>query len=187
MAKRWTQSLGLKLFVAFALVATLGVGTVALASRQAVARQFTIYVSQGRQQRAAQWAEILSSKLQDMSTDERAAAWSEIEELVQSLFDSTGTGRGDGQGRGQGRGRQLNPDDRILILDPDRRVLYDGKEQLVGQTTGDLLQLPLREFRWIAVHASLRASEGQAHHPALPGHPHGQRAHLSQLDRREVP
>jgi two-component system sensor histidine kinase BaeS len=130
MPRRWTQSLWFKLFVAFALVATLGVGTVALASRQAVARHFTIYVSQGRQQRAEQWAGILSDTLQDLPSEERAAAWQEAESLVESIYT---TERGSGQGRGQGRGRQLDPDDRILLIDVDGQIVYDSQSQMTGQ------------------------------------------------------
>jgi signal transduction histidine kinase len=141
MTRRWAQSLGLKLFVAFALVATLGVGTVALVSRQVMTRQFTIYVSQGRQQRATQWAAILSSGLQELPADERTTAWSEIDSLVESLFNTTGIEHGGGQGRGQGRGRQINPDDRILILAPDGQIVYDSK----GEVTGQVIDAALRD------------------------------------------
>lgn len=133
MARRWTQSLGLRLFAAFALVATLGISTVAVVSRQVLTRQFTIYVSQGRQQRALQWAAILSDALQELPPAERAEAWSEIDALVEVVSGTAGTGRAEGQGRGQGRGRQVNNEDRMLVLDPVGQIVYDSQGQLTGQ------------------------------------------------------
>jgi signal transduction histidine kinase len=133
MARRQTQSLGIKLFAAFALVATLGIGTVALAARQVTERQFSLYVSQGRQQRAANAAAAISSILQELPPEQRAQAWTEIDGVVQAIDDLMGTGRNGGQGRGGGRGRQANPDDRALILDTDGQIVYDSAGQMVGQ------------------------------------------------------
>lgn len=132
MSRRWTQSLGARLFVAFALVATLGVGTVALVSRQVMARQFTIYVSNGRQMRAEQWAGLLSDTLQAMSPSERAQAWADLGGLVQTLSETPERGLGRGQGRG-GRGQQAGGEDRILILESNAEVVYDSGNQLAGQ------------------------------------------------------
>jgi signal transduction histidine kinase len=129
MARRWAQSLGVKLFAAFALVATLGIGTVVVVSRQVMARQFTLYVSQGRQLRAAQWAALISDTLQALSPSERAQAWADLDGLVQALSEASAPG----QGRGQGRGWQAMGQDRTLILEPNAQVVYDSGNQLAGQ------------------------------------------------------
>jgi signal transduction histidine kinase len=134
MARRWTQSLGFKLFVAFTLVATLAVGTVALVARTVMARQFTIYVSQGRLARAERWAAAISDVLQELDAVERARAWSELDALVQAVTGVVGSGRGSGQGRGQGWGRQIDAQDRFLIFDPQGYVAYDSANELVGQS-----------------------------------------------------
>jgi signal transduction histidine kinase len=130
MARRWAQSLGFKLFVAFALVATLGIGTMALATRQVTERQFTIYVSQGRQQRATQSADALSGMLQELPPDQRTQAWDEVGDLLQSRTVGTGGG---GQGRGGGRGRQASTGDRTLVLDTGGQIVYDSNDQMTGQ------------------------------------------------------
>ena len=103
MARHWASSLGFKLFAAFALVATLGIGTVALVTRQVTERQFTIYVSQGRQQRAAQSAAALSRALQELPPTERTQGWDEIGDLIQAEPETRGTVQGGGLGRGGGR------------------------------------------------------------------------------------
>lgn len=133
MARRWTSSLGFKLFAAFALVATLGIGTVALATRQVTEREFTIYVSQGRQQRAAQSAAALSSALLKLPPAQRDQAWDEIGNLIQAEIEALGTGQGGGLGRGGGRGRQSGSADRTLVVDTDGRIVYDSTDQAIGQ------------------------------------------------------
>jgi len=132
MARRWAQSLGFKLFAAFALVATLGIGTVALTTRQVTERQFTIFISQGRQQRAEQSADALSSALQALPSAQRAQAWDEIGDLIQVETETLGTGHS-GLGRGGGRGRQAGTADRMLVVDTDGQIVYDSQDQMIGQ------------------------------------------------------
>jgi signal transduction histidine kinase len=131
MRARWTHSLGMRLFTAFALIATLGIGTVALAAYQVTTRQFALYVSNGRQMRAESWANELANALGQLPPSERPAAWQEIGSLLNSVAIQLPSGLGRGQG--QGRGRQDAPEDRILILAPDGQVVYDTSDQWKGQ------------------------------------------------------
>jgi signal transduction histidine kinase len=133
MTRRWAHSLGFKLFAAFALVATLGIGTVALTTRQVTERQFTLFISQGRQQRATQSAAALSSALQDLPAPQRAQAWDEIGALIQAEIETLGTGHGEGSGRGGGRGRQASAADRTLVVDTGGQIVYDSQDQMIGQ------------------------------------------------------
>jgi len=123
------HSLRTKLLLALALVALLGVGTVATVSNRVTARQFTLYVSYGSQVRAQTWAQ--------QAADYYDGSWESIESVFQgtSLVRTSGQGQGQGQGRGWGGlNTTLRPDDRFLIIAPDGRVVLDTENELVGQS-----------------------------------------------------
>ena len=134
------QSLGAKLFVAFALVATLGVGTVATVAYRVTTRQFTLYVSNGRQVRAERWADRIADALGQLPAAERDAAWGNLEGLLESISTPSASRQGRGGGQGLGRNEQDASEDRILILAPDGRVVYDAGNEWVGQVVDAEIQ-----------------------------------------------
>lgn len=139
MRRAWTRSLGAKLFAAFALVATLGVGTVALVAYQATTRQFTLYVSSGRQVRAERWAALISEAVGQLPAAERAEPWVAIAGLLQDTVLTQSPEQGRGLGRGLGRGGQSASGDRLLIISPQGQVMYDTGNELLGQSVeGDV-------------------------------------------------
>ena len=64
----------------------------------------------------------------------------------------------------------------------DVALRADEERDLGGVAAGQALQLGLRHLLGVADHAALGAAEGDVDHGALPGHPHGQGAHLVQGD-----
>ena len=54
----------------------------------------------------------------------------------------------------------------------------DDDADVGGEAAGQALQLALAEPLGVDRHAALAAAVGDAHHGALPGHPHGQGADL---------
>jgi len=61
MARLHLRSLSVKLLLAFALVALLAIGTVALVVQQVTAHQFTLYISRGGQMRAEASSRCISA------------------------------------------------------------------------------------------------------------------------------
>jgi signal transduction histidine kinase len=127
MGRRWIHSLSARFLLAFALVALLGVGTVAVVIDQVTTREFTLYVSRGGQMRAQRWAEFAAEYYR------QTGSWVGIEAVFGGDAGSPETGGSRGPGRGwrmQGAG---DPDyDRFLIADPDGWVVFDTADELVG-------------------------------------------------------
>jgi two-component system OmpR family sensor kinase/two-component system sensor histidine kinase BaeS len=126
------HSLWVKLLAAFMLVVVVAVGTIAIVSNQATTRQFQIYVSQGKQQRAERLAPSLAAYYA------QTGGWEGLSEWLTDLSSSTdaqgtpigGQGRGMGSGRGQAIGYG---DDRLLLVDSAGKVLADSLGTLVGE------------------------------------------------------
>jgi len=121
-------SLRARLFLAVALVALLGVGTVALVTNRVVAREFTLYISRGGQMRAQEWAQLAAEYYQ------RTGSW----EGLGAFFEEAALGRGLGQGRGRRFGQQAKGEgsvsaERILITDPEGRIVFDTGGELLGR------------------------------------------------------
>ena len=128
---RARASLRTRLFLAVALVALLGVGTVALVANRVTAREFTLYISRGGQMRAQEWAQVAAEYYQ------RTGSW----EGLDAFFTETTLGRGLGQGRGrrysqQGQGAGSSSVERILIVDPEGQIVFDTQGELVGRPVG---------------------------------------------------
>ena len=85
--------LSARLFLAFALVALIGVGTVAVVANRVTARQFTLYVSQGGRMRAQRWAERVAAYY------ERTASWEGVETVFAEQAQGSESPHQPGQGR----------------------------------------------------------------------------------------
>jgi signal transduction histidine kinase len=122
-------SLRTKLLLAFVLVALLGVGTVAVVANRVTAREFTLYVSNGGQNRAQRLAVIAADYY---ST---TGSWEGVVDALLVFSDTHGTGQGQGRGQGQGLNRSSEQVDneRVLIVDPQDRVIVDTEGDLVGE------------------------------------------------------
>jgi signal transduction histidine kinase len=120
------RSLWVKLLAGFMLVAIVAVGLVAVLANRTTARQFEIYVSQGKQMRAQQLAPDLAAYYTQVGN------WSGLDEWLARLQDTQAGGRG--QGRGQGR---LAATDRLIVADAEGRILADTQGELVGQRLSD--------------------------------------------------
>jgi two-component system OmpR family sensor kinase/two-component system sensor histidine kinase BaeS len=127
------HSLWVKLLAAFMLVVVVAVGTIAVMSNQATTRQFQIYVSRGKQQRAERLAPSLAAYYK------QTGGWDGVGEWLAGLSSGTdaqeapqagGQGRGMGRGRGQAAGYGS---DRLLLVDTAGTVLADSLGTLVGE------------------------------------------------------
>ncbi|MGD8736665.1 MAG: ATP-binding protein [Anaerolineae bacterium] len=123
------RSLWVKLLVAFVLVAIVAVGVVAVLANRTTTRSFEIYVSQGKQVRAERLGPEFAAYYL------RTGSWDGVDELMASLVEGQTGGRGEGRGRGQGTGFSA---DRLLLADPDGRVIADSQSELVGQRLSDM-------------------------------------------------
>jgi signal transduction histidine kinase len=128
-AGAWRHSLSTRFLLVVALVALLGVGTVALVANRVLAREFTVYVSRGGQARAQEWAVLAADHYR------QAGSW----EGIEAFLDESALGRGLGEGRGRQYGKQAQgtgavADQRILIADPAGQILYDTYGELVGRS-----------------------------------------------------
>jgi len=125
---RARYSLRARFFLAVALVALLGVGTVALVANRVVAREFTLYISRGGQMRAQEWAQLAAEYYRS------AGSW----EGLGAFFEEAALGRGLGQGRGrrysQQAGGASSSVERILIADPEGQIVFDTQGELVGRS-----------------------------------------------------
>lgn len=132
---RKTNTLRTKLLVAFALVALLGVGTVALVLNQVTARAFDIYVSRGAMMRAERAAADAALYY------ERNGSWQGIERVLQTAISEYQPGMGMGRRQGMHGMAEMNSG-RILIVGMDAAVLVDTGGDLIGQAikASDLAQ-----------------------------------------------
>jgi signal transduction histidine kinase len=124
------RGLGSKLFLAFALVALLGVAVVAVVAQRVTVHEFNTYVSQGGQMRAQRLAEQ-AAELYHLALEQGDLAWADIG--AQLAETTTGRGAEGGRGRGRGAGAASSAD-RTLIVDPAGRVVFDAQGELQGQS-----------------------------------------------------
>jgi len=117
------KTLGTRLLVAMALVALLGVGTVALIVGGSVSREFSSYVRRETESRAEGWLEPLADYYA------RQNSW----EGAESLFIAAGEWHMGMRGQGRGMGMGMGGYQRILILDDQGKVAVDSQGSLVGQ------------------------------------------------------
>jgi two-component system OmpR family sensor kinase/two-component system sensor histidine kinase BaeS len=120
-----------RLLLAFVLVAAVAVGVIAVLVNRTTTRQFEIYVSQGKAQRAERLAPEFAAYYARTGSWQGVAAW--MAELPSGPLGGRGQGRGQGLGSGSAT-------DRLLLADASGRVLADSQDSLVGQrlTDGDL-------------------------------------------------
>ncbi len=117
-----------KLLLGFVVVAAVAVGVVAFLANRTTARQFEIYVSQGKQLRAERLAsEFANYYLQ-------TGSWVGVGEWMASLEGVLHSGRGQGRGRGPGGGSTT---DRLLLADAGGWVVADSLGELVGRELSD--------------------------------------------------
>jgi two-component system OmpR family sensor kinase/two-component system sensor histidine kinase BaeS len=102
------------------LVAVVAVGVVAVLVNRTTTRQFEIYVSQGKKQRAERLAPSFAAYYAQAGGWEGVAEW--MSELPQ--------GQQGARGRGQGSG---SSPERLLLADPTGRVVADSQGELVGE------------------------------------------------------
>jgi methyl-accepting chemotaxis protein len=122
------NSLRTRLLIAFVVVALVGVGTVALVANRVTTREFSLYVSSGRQNRAQR----LASDAADYYA--QAGGWEGAETWLEAEVSGHVLGQGRGQGRGQGMGQSASAAaDRVLIVNQEGRVVVDTGGELVGQ------------------------------------------------------
>ncbi len=130
-------SLRLKFFLAFALVALLGVGAVALVANRVTEREFALYVSYGGQMRAQRFA------LDAADHYAATGSWEGVADLLLVGPSPRGSGQGAGKGQGQGSQRisEAERADRVLIVDPGGQIVVDTGGELVGEAMpGDYVQ-----------------------------------------------
>ena len=121
-------SLRTKFLFALLLVALLGVGTVALVANRVTQHEFTLYVGYGGQVRAHRLAQDAADYYA------QTGSWAGIEPLLVDQDLDSGPGQGFGPGRGRGtQAADHTTHSRILIIDPQSRVVVDTAQELVGQ------------------------------------------------------
>jgi len=120
--------LRLKFTLALVLVALLGIGTVALVANRVTVREFALFVRAG----GDVWAARIAAEAADVYAS--TGSWASVAERMIEALSSHTPGQG-GQGRGMGmRGQGMPSQDRILIVDPQGRVVVDTGGELVGDT-----------------------------------------------------
>jgi two-component system OmpR family sensor kinase/two-component system sensor histidine kinase BaeS len=102
----------------------VAVGVVAVLTNRTTTRQFELYISQGKQQRAAQMAPEFSSYYAE------AGSWLGVAQWMATLQEQQPPGRGQGRGRVAAVGAAA---DRLLLTDSDGQVLADSRGELDGQ------------------------------------------------------
>ena len=126
--RRKRLSLRVKLLIAFALVALLGVGTVALVANQVTSRQFTLYLNSGGTMRAQRWAETVADYYV------RTGSWAGVEEVLAEASEAHPGGQGRGRSTGQGMAAgTASSEERFLIADLRGQVVADTEGELVGE------------------------------------------------------
>ncbi len=117
------SSLRVRFLLAVALVALLGVGTVALVANRVIAREFTLYISRGGQMRAQEWAQLAAEYYR------RTGSW----EGLEAFFKEVAPGRGRRYGQ-QATGASSSSAERILIVGPEGQIVFDTRGELVGRS-----------------------------------------------------
>lgn len=121
-------SLRLKFTLALVLVALVGIGTVALVANRVTVREFTLFVRAGGDVRAAR----LAAEAADVYAS--SGTWAAVAEQMKAQLALGAPGQGSGQGRMMGmRGQGMVSQDRILIVDPQGKVVVDTAEELGGE------------------------------------------------------
>jgi signal transduction histidine kinase len=121
--------LSTRFLLVVALVALLGVGTVALVANRVIAREFTLYVNRGGQARAQEWAALAAEHYRQQGS------WEDVGTLFSQYTAGRGRGQGQGLGPGSGPGSGSGAGaQRILVLDPAGQIVYDSYGTLVGET-----------------------------------------------------
>lgn len=123
--------LWVKLLLGFMLVALVGVGVVAFLANRTTARQFEVYVSQGKELRLERLAPEFATYYA------QAGSWDGVGEWMVELEGTQHSPRGQGQGRGKGSGGGTTSD-RLLLADADGRVVADSQGELVGQALSEV-------------------------------------------------
>jgi hypothetical protein len=122
------KRLWIKLLLAFMVVAVVAVGVIAFLVNRTTTRQFELYVSQGKQIRAASLAPELAAYYA------RTGGWADVETWMVNLQQGLAGGRGQGLGRGQGGGVGT---DRFLLADAGGQIVADSQGDLVGQSLSE--------------------------------------------------
>jgi len=135
------HSLSGKLWLAMALVALLGVGTVAVIVGMTVSHEFTLYTRRGLQMRATSWAPVLADYYQ------QGGSWEGVESLLSDIAQGSSAMQDQGARHGKGKrpaGAGYNASKagqpgqhRVLLLDAQGRVLADSQGALVGQVLSE--------------------------------------------------
>ena len=125
-----SRRLWVRLLLAFVLVAAVAVGVVAVLVNRTTTRQFEIYVSQGKRQRAERLAPEFAAYYA------RTGGWEGVAEWMADLAPGQQGGRGQGRGQGLGQGSGSSTE-WLLLADADGRVVADSQDNLVGQRLSD--------------------------------------------------
>ena len=125
---RHSPRLWIKLLVAFVIVAAIAVGVVAVMANRITTRQFEIYVSQGKEERAQRLAPEFAAYY------ERTGGWVGVDDWWATQAQESSGGRGSGRGQGQGIG---GSSDRLLLADTSGLVIMDSQGGLVGEKISD--------------------------------------------------
>ncbi len=116
-----------KLWIAFALVALLGVGMVAWAINRSTAREFELYISRGAMMRAEPIAANAATYY------EQTGSWQGVESVLKNSVATSLPGMGMGRRQGAHGMAGMN-NVRVLIVGMDGTVLADTAAELIGQT-----------------------------------------------------
>jgi signal transduction histidine kinase len=136
------NSLLLKLMGAFLLVIAIGALVIAWMASRATQNAFNLYSTRNGQA----WSLVLAPGLGEYFTGK--GSWQGVDQFLQSNISSMATstmmssphGKGTGSGSGQGRGQQAAGtggmwammNQRVIIADPQGRVVYDTAGDLIG-------------------------------------------------------
>jgi signal transduction histidine kinase len=130
------RSLWVTLLAAFVLVVVVAIGATAILANRVTTQQFQIYVSQGKQMQAERLAPTLAAYYARSGGWEGVIQWLAGYDAIQSAGGGQQSGGG-GQGRGWGRGQAFQTADRLVIVDPDGRVVADSDDELVGRSVSN--------------------------------------------------
>ena len=121
-------SLRAKFTLALVLVALLGIGIVALVANRVTVREFTLFVRAG----GDVWAARIAAEAASVYAS--SGSWAAVAERMGDELSMHAPGQGSGAGRGMGmRGQGMPSQDRVLIVDPQGRVVVDTEGRLVGE------------------------------------------------------
>ena len=121
------KRLWVKLLLAFMVVAIVAVGVIAVLVNRTTTRQFELYVSQGKEIRAAWLAPEFAAYYA------RTGSWLGVDTWMASSQQGQGVGHGQGLGRGQGGVAT----ERLLLADAGGRIVADSQGELVGQSLSE--------------------------------------------------